>query len=161
MSFNTPIYASSLSTLIRVGKEATYPTDESIMSFRYTGGPEDYENVSLCDVLDGTVPAEAFDGSIVLIGAYAAGMMDAYFVPVDKSAQMYGVEIHANAIQAMMEDKTLEVVPVWVDALMAAVMIISVKLPEYMNIFASAAGLLIIKMTITVEALLPRKESDE
>ncbi len=46
-------------------------------------------------------------------------------------------------------------------ALMAAVMIISVKLPEYMNIFASAAGLLIIKMTITVEALLPRKESDE
>jgi len=46
-------------------------------------------------------------------------------------------------------------------ALMAAVMIISVKLPEHMTIFASAAGLLIIKMTITVEALLPRKESDE
>lgn len=46
-------------------------------------------------------------------------------------------------------------------ALMASVMIIAVKLPEYINIFASAAGLLIIKMTITVEALLPRRESDE
>jgi hypothetical protein len=94
------------------------------MSFRYTGGPEDYENVSLCDVLDGTVPAEAFDDCIVLVGVYAAGMLDSYFVPVDRGQQMYGVEIHANAIQAIMEGKTLEVIPAWADGLIAAVIVL-------------------------------------
>lgn len=54
------------------------------------------------------------------VGAYAAGMMDAYFVPVDKSQQMYGVEIHANVIQAFMESKTLETIPVWVDSILAS-----------------------------------------
>ena len=46
-----------------------------------------------------------------------------YFVPVDRGQQMYGVEIHANIIQAMMEDKTLVSVPAWVDALITAVIV--------------------------------------
>lgn len=105
------------------GKEVKYPTDESIMSFRYTGKPGEYESVSLCDVLDGTVPAEAFDDCIVLVGVYASGLLDSYFVPVDRGQQMYGVEIHANTIQAMMEEKTLETVPAWLDALIVAVVV--------------------------------------
>ena len=120
-SFSAAVYEAYMQSC---GKEATYPTDESIMSFRYTGGPEDYENVSLCDVLDGTVPAEAFDDCIVLVGVYAAGMLDSYFVPVDRGQQMYGVEIHANAIQAIMEGKTLEVIPAWADGLIAAVIVL-------------------------------------
>lgn len=117
-SFSAAIYKKYMEAH---GEEAIFPTEESSISFRYSGNPGDYENVSLVDVLDGTVPPEAFDGCIVLVGAYAAGMMDAYFVPVDRAKQMYGVEIQANVIQALMEGKTLSVIPKVVDGIIAAV----------------------------------------
>lgn len=116
-SFSSAIYEKYMGYL---GKEAVYPTDKGSMNFRYSGKPREYENISLVDVLDGTVPAEAFDDCIVLVGAYAAGMLDSYFVPVDRGQQMYGVEIHANVIQALMESKTLTPIPVVADALIAA-----------------------------------------
>ena len=108
--------------------EAVYPTEENVLTFRYSGKPENYENISLIDVLDGTVPAETFDDCIVLVGAYASGMLDAYFVPVDRGQQMYGVEIHANALQAIMEGKIIRSMPVWADALLAAVLVGAVVL---------------------------------
>ena len=119
-SFSASVYEKYMESM---GKEVTYPTDEGTMAFRYSGNPSEYENISLIDVLDGNVPPEAFDDSVVLVGAYAAGMMDAYFVPVDNAKQMYGVEIHANVIQALMESKTLETIPVWVDSLVAALIV--------------------------------------
>ncbi|MBQ8039481.1 MAG: CHASE2 domain-containing protein, partial [Lachnospiraceae bacterium] len=120
-SFSAAVYENYMKAC---GMEPMFPTEENIMSFRYSGGPEDYENVSMCDVLDGTIPAEAFDDCIVLVGVYAAGMLDSYFIPVDRGQQMYGVEIHANAIQAIMESKTLDVIPAWVDGVLAAVIAI-------------------------------------
>lgn len=106
----------------KMGMEKRFPNnmESSVYSFRYSGGIGDYENVSLCDVLDGSVPPQAFAGCIVLVGAYTAGMMDAYYVPVDRGQQMYGVEIHANAIQALMEGKYLYSAPSWADALICA-----------------------------------------
>jgi len=119
-SFSSAVYEKYMEFLER---EAVYPTEKSSMTFRYSGEPGDYENLSLVDVLNGTIPAEAFDGCIVLVGAYAAGLMDAYFVPVDRSGQMFGVEIHANVIQALLEGKTLTELPLWADALVAAVIV--------------------------------------
>ncbi len=116
-SFSAVVYEKYMEAM---GEEIHYPTKKDVMSFRYSGGVSEFEAVSLCDVLDGTVPAEAFDDCIVLIGAYAQGMMDSYFVPVDRGQQMYGVEIHANIIQAIMEGKNIETIPVWVDGLVAA-----------------------------------------
>lgn len=95
---------------------------DSIYQFRYSAGVSEYENVSLIDVLDGTVPPQVFKDCIVLVGAYAAGMMDAYYVPVDRSQQMFGVEIHANVIQALMQGKSLQSVPRWLDALCTALL---------------------------------------
>ena len=125
LSFNAAVYEKYMES---IGRTPTYPTDENGMTFRYSGEPGDYESVSLIDVLDGTVPPEAFDGCIVLVGAYAAGMLDAYFVPVERSAQMYGVEIHANVIQAYMDGKDLVEIPVWVDAIVAAVIAMALAL---------------------------------
>ena len=116
-SFSAAVYEKYMEYC---GQEVSYPVEENIMSFRYSGAPADFENVSLIDVLEGKVPAEAFDDCIVLVGAYAAGMMDAYFVPVDRGQQMYGVEIHANVVQAIMEEKTLTEIPLWVDGLLVA-----------------------------------------
>ena len=117
-SFSSAVYETYMQ---EKGLEISYPTDQNGMTFRYSGKAGEYENVSLIDVLDGTVPPEAFDGCIVLVGAYAAGMLDSYFVPVEASKQMYGVEIHANVIQALMEGKTLTAMPLMADAILAAV----------------------------------------
>lgn len=116
-SFDCEIYRMYCESM---GQQAALP-EKSVVTFRYSGGVGDYENISFSDVINGNVPAEAFDDNIVLVGAYAAGMMDAYYVPVDRSSQMYGVEIHANVIQALMENKYITFVPAWLSALVAAV----------------------------------------
>ena len=116
--FSSAVYESYMEAL---GREIVYPTDENGMRFRYTGKPGEYENVSLVDVIHKNVPPEAFDDCIVLVGAYAAEMLDAYYVPVDPSRQMYGVEIHANVIQSLLEGKMLTPWPIMADALLAAV----------------------------------------
>lgn len=87
---------------------AAMPTDGSGGIFiDYTGGPETYETLSMIDVLEGKIPAAAFADSIVLVGAHAAGMGDSYSVPIQKGTQMYGVEIHANIIQSLQEQRCL------------------------------------------------------
>ena len=121
MSFAATVYEKYMEAM---GEDIKYPTEKNILQFRYSSGVSEYEAVSLCDVLDGTVPAEAFDDCIVLVGAYAMGMMDSYFVSVDKTQQMYGVEIHANIIQAIMEGKNLETAPAWIDGIVAAVVVL-------------------------------------
>lgn len=74
--------------------------------FTFSGKSGGYEVISLCDVLDGKIDSRVFRGSIVLVGAYAPGMQDSYNVAVQRGQQMYGVEIHANIIEAMLEEKT-------------------------------------------------------
>ncbi len=79
-----------------------------IFGFAFSGKSTAYEKVSLSDVLNGNIDPKAFAGSIVLLGSYAPGMQDAYNVAVQKGNQMYGVEIHANIIDALMKGKTNE-----------------------------------------------------
>lgn len=74
--------------------------------FTYSGKSGSYEILSLADVLGGKIAPQAFTDSIVFVGAYAPGMQDAYNVAIQKGAQMYGVEIHANILEAIMEGKT-------------------------------------------------------
>lgn len=71
----------------------------------YTGGSAAYETLSMIDVLEGRIPPQAFAGSIVLVGAEAAGMGD--FYPVPGGEWMHGVEIHANIIQGLLENRLL------------------------------------------------------
>lgn len=71
----------------------------------YSGKPGDYsESISVADLLSGEVPAEYFAGRIVLIGPYAAGLADSYTTAADHARSMYGVEIQANAIHALLEE---------------------------------------------------------
>lgn len=70
----------------------------------FTGRPGDYsDGVSLAWVMEGDVPSGYWADKIVLIGPYAAPLQDAYFTPIDKGEQMYGVEFHANVIQSLLE----------------------------------------------------------
>jgi len=147
-SFSVSVYEKYMESQ---GEEVNFPKDESVMNFRYSGKPGDYENVSLIDVLNGNVPATAFDDCIVLVGAYAAGMMDSYFVPVDRSSQMFGVEIHANVIEAIIEGKILQNVNKVVDALISAVII---ALITYLCWNLSVAKTIIVCLAIAILKLL-------
>lgn len=54
------------------------------------------------DLLEGNVPPEYFSGKIILIGPYASGLQDAAPTSLDRSDLMFGIDVHANAIQAFM-----------------------------------------------------------
>ncbi len=71
----------------------------------YSGKPGDYECLSFVDVLEGKIDPAAFAGSIVLVGAYATGMQDNFQVPNGGNSQMYGVEIHANILQSLFQNR--------------------------------------------------------
>ena len=71
----------------------------------YSGKPLDYECISMIDILEGKIDCRALKNSIVLVGAYATGMQDNFKVPNGGSAQMYGVEIHANILQSFMQGR--------------------------------------------------------
>lgn len=91
------------------GAQADPPLDRDGQWYiPYAGKPMDYfgaegEGSSFIRVLNGDYPAEMFAGGIVLIGPYSAGMLDSYYTPVSRDTQMYGVEIHANVVQALLE----------------------------------------------------------
>ncbi|MBR3570872.1 MAG: adenylate/guanylate cyclase domain-containing protein [Oscillibacter sp.] len=59
-----------------------------------------FDEASVADLLEGALSPDYFAGKIVLIGPYASGMMDSYPTAADRSANMYGVEIQANMIEA-------------------------------------------------------------
>ncbi|MCR4989297.1 MAG: adenylate/guanylate cyclase domain-containing protein [Lachnospiraceae bacterium] len=90
------------------GRTALIPKENKSGQFRfyYSGKTGEYSHVSFKDVLDGKVPPEAFKDAIVLVGAYAPGMQDAYLPAIDRGKSMYGAETHANLIQAYLENKT-------------------------------------------------------
>ncbi len=70
----------------------------------FSGGPGDfYDNVSIADLLRGDVDSSYYAGKIVFIGPWAVGLQDAYFTPVDRAEQMYGVEYQANVVQSFLE----------------------------------------------------------
>ncbi len=52
------------------------------------------------DLLDKKIPPEVYKDKIVLIGPYAPVMADNHATALDYENQMYGIDIHANCIQA-------------------------------------------------------------
>ena len=89
------------------GKAIEIPRLDSLnqTEFTFSGNIEDYEDISMSDVLQGNIDPRVFKDCIVLVGAYAPGMMDSYNVAIEKGSQMYGVEVHANIIEALLEGK--------------------------------------------------------
>lgn len=85
------------------GMEPNAPpkTSDGFFYLPITGGPGDYyEDVSIVDLVEGTVAPDYFGGKIVLIGPYTLGMQDQYLTSADHAAPMYGVEYQANVIDA-------------------------------------------------------------
>jgi len=76
--------------------------------FSYSEEPGGFSSASFIDILNGDVPAESLANSIVLVGAYASGLQDDFkilFSNTDDSSRMYGVEIHANIMEAVFDGR--------------------------------------------------------
>jgi len=70
-----------------------------------------YDGFSFSDLVNGNISPEIFAGKIVLIGPYATGLLDEYNTPIDYNSKMFGVEIHANTINALLEENFKQYVP--------------------------------------------------
>ncbi|MBR4903969.1 MAG: adenylate/guanylate cyclase domain-containing protein [Selenomonadaceae bacterium] len=58
------------------------------------------QGVNFIDLLEGKIDSDFYRDKVILIGHYALGMGDEFTTVLDKSSFVYGVDIHANAIQA-------------------------------------------------------------
>jgi len=61
--------------------------------------------VPASDVLDGMVPAERFQGRLVLVGATALGLSDTQSTPV--ADRMPGIEVHAQLLECILDGALL------------------------------------------------------
>ncbi|TNJ65770.1 adenylate/guanylate cyclase domain-containing protein [Paenibacillus hemerocallicola] len=64
-----------------------------------------YDSFSFSDVLNDKVDARLFENDIVLIGPFTTGLQDEYMTPMSRAIKMFGVEIHANMVQTILENK--------------------------------------------------------
>ncbi len=80
------------------------PVDENVMALvPYFGGQGAFPYLSASDVLHDRVKTDDLNGAVVLVGTTSPGLMDQRAVPM---AAIYpGVEIHANMIAGMLDQK--------------------------------------------------------
>ena len=86
----------------------------------YAGQSGDFEIVSLSDVLAGSFDPAVFRNCAVLVGAYTTGLQDEFYTGTNHSAKLYGVEIHANILQNLLENRRVLLVAGWISALICA-----------------------------------------
>ena len=80
------------------------PVDDEVATYvPYRGGKGSFPYISLADVWSDNVPVEKLRGKIALIGASAPGLLDLRSTPV--ASVFPGVEIHANLIAGMLDQK--------------------------------------------------------
>ncbi|TWI68110.1 adenylate cyclase [Desulfobotulus alkaliphilus] len=90
--------------------ERTIPTDPwGRTLINYYGPGRSFPHVSIVDILENQTDKKKLSGSIVLIGATAAGIYDLRVTPY--SAAMPGVEKHASLIASFLEDQPLQKAP--------------------------------------------------
>jgi len=92
------------------GRSLAIPVDNrvaALVPFRGSGGPKggSYAYHSASDVLLGRLPPGLFSGKIVLFGTTAPGLLDLRATPINEAYP--GVEIHANMISGLLDDKLL------------------------------------------------------
>jgi len=90
----------------KIGNEKIPAGLRNNISFSYASSPGDsrFDKISISKVISGEVPPSYFANSVVLIGPYTVGLQDSIFTPMSKSV-MYGVEGHANIIQAFLDNQ--------------------------------------------------------
>lgn len=94
------------------GQEPEYFTQGHNLAFiPFTGTPGNFFEHSFAEIFCPDFQPFWYHDQIVMIGPWAVGMMDSYMVPIYHGAIMYGVEIHANILQMLLEGLLTQRVP--------------------------------------------------
>lgn len=135
-SFAAQIYRKYMTVLGRAEEADNYIRGKKHTQFFYSGKPGEFEHYSLKDVIDRKIPAQAFKDRIVMVGAYAPGLLDSYHSAAKRGQDMYGVEINANIVRAFMLDKTASKVKTFYIAIIfAIVFLLYTFLARQMNMY--------------------------
>jgi len=76
------------------------------MRINYAGPPGTYTTISYADIIQGTFDPELVKFKMVLVGMTATGEPDSWVTPMSPQ-KMYGVEIHANAMDTILNQRYL------------------------------------------------------
>jgi CHASE2 domain-containing sensor protein/predicted Ser/Thr protein kinase len=114
----------------------------------YAGPPGTFSTFSISDAVSGRIPATAFRHKIVLVGYTDPALMDLAQTPVS-STPMAGVEVHANALETILDGFPLRPAPGWFDVLLILVVaalpgLLAVRLPALYVLGASLAALALL-----------------
>jgi adenylate cyclase len=90
--------------------DARSPWNEAYLNYTYWqeegASRSPFASTSYADIVRGRVDLKAFEGKIVLIGATAPGLFDAKSAP--GAPVIYGIEIHANALNNLLKGNFFE-----------------------------------------------------
>jgi len=105
------------------GEQARLPAGYApgkALRIAYHGGPGSYTSYPYAQILEGKIPASAFQGKYVLVGSWGSGLGDAFPTPVSPNGlAMSGVEILANGLQDLIADSWIVAPPAWLDIFLA------------------------------------------
>ena len=136
-------YQTYLEYMKFLGKEAYVPRVDAmnLYGIRYIEQPDKYDRYSWAKVMNDEVDLRTFKDTVVLVGAYTAGMMDQYSVPHSNQGQMFGVEIHANIIDSLCRGYSYQAVPaLYVTLVNIGVCLLFLLLLRKTNMFVGIAG---------------------
>ena len=91
---------------VLLGRKRYVPTNKWGQTLiNYYGGEHTFPYMSIADILEDTANPKMFQGKIVLVGATAKGIFDLRVTPF--SAEMPGIEKHANVIASILDNRFL------------------------------------------------------
>lgn len=108
-----------------------------------------FDEVSVADLLRGRVSRSAIENKVVMLGLTSTGLGDV--VPTPVSAQnrpLPGIEVHANILAALWDDRLVVAAPVW-DSLLVATALLPLLLllysrsPPQWSLFIALGGALL------------------
>jgi adenylate cyclase len=129
------------------GKVIEIPLDDGEFLINYFGKPFSQKMVSFVDVFKENADPSVFKDKIVLIGATAKKLRDFSFTPNSTETKMPNIEIHANAVQTILEEKFLKNQSLLSQiATAAAISILGSLALVFMNIWFGIAFALILAL---------------
>lgn len=116
-------------------------TEENRMLINYSGKPRSYRGADISEVINGTVSDNVFRDKIVLVGI-VDNLENSNFTPMSSNTQMTSVEIHANAIQTILDEKFLVYQSKWSETLVWGILLlVAVIVFMYFSVWLGMIGL--------------------
>ena len=105
-----------------LGDNINFPTDEKgRLYINYRGGEKAFPHLSVTDILNDNISADAIKDKIIILGATASGIFDVISTPFESVYP--GPEFHANIIDMVLNQDYLYK-PEWMDILTVLTMIV-------------------------------------